>query len=56
VVSLVPPLGIGRWGGGGGEEDYGPFAGATWVVVAVGGLSGCLDPAATGPYGGSRLT
>jgi hypothetical protein len=42
------------WGGGG--EDGGPLDGATRAVAVVGGLDGCLDPAATRPYGGSRAT
>jgi hypothetical protein len=41
-------------GSGGGGEDGGPFNRATRVVVVEGGLGGCLDPVATGPYGGSR--
>jgi hypothetical protein len=41
-------------GRGWGGEDGGPLDGAARVVVEVGGLGGCLDPAATRPYGGSR--
>jgi hypothetical protein len=52
AMSPVPLLGTGRWGRGGGGEDDGTLARVAWVVV--GGLDGCLDPAATGPYGGSR--
>jgi hypothetical protein len=52
-VSPVPLLGTGRWGRGGGGEDDGTLTRVAWV--AVGGLDGCLDPAATGPYGGSRM-
>jgi hypothetical protein len=31
-----------------------PLDGAARVAVVVGGLGGCLDPTATGPYGESR--
>jgi hypothetical protein len=43
---------------GRGGEDVGPLDGVARaaVAVAVGGLGGCLDPMATGPYGGSRAT
>jgi hypothetical protein len=55
-MSPVPPLGTGRWGGCGGGEDGGPLDGAARAAVVVGRLGGCLDPAATGPYSGSRAT
>jgi hypothetical protein len=57
-MSPVPPLGTrrrGRGGGGVGEDD-GQLDGATRRAAVVGGLGGCLDPVATGPYGGSRVT
>jgi hypothetical protein len=52
AASLVLPLGIRRWGGGG--EDGGPLNGVARTVVEVGGLSGCLDPVTIGTHGGSR--
>jgi hypothetical protein len=43
---------------GRGGEDVGPLDGVAraTVAVVVGGLGGCLDPMATGSYGGSRAT
>jgi hypothetical protein len=41
-------------GRGGGGEDGGPLDGAARAAMVVGGLGGCLDPTAIGPYGGSR--
>jgi hypothetical protein len=42
-------------GRGGVGEDGRPLDEATWTVTVVGGLGGCVDPTATGPYGGSRV-
>jgi hypothetical protein len=42
-------------GRGGGGEDGRPLDEATGTVTVVGGLGGCVDPTATGPYGGSRV-
>jgi hypothetical protein len=37
-----------------GGEDNEPLNGAARAAAVEGGLGGCLDPVATGPYGGSR--
>jgi hypothetical protein len=42
-------------GRGGDGEDGGPLNEAARVAVVEGGQGGCLDPAVTGPYGGSRV-
>jgi hypothetical protein len=55
AVSLIPPLGTRKWGGVGDGEDGRSLDEATGTVTMVGGLGGCVDPAATGPYGGSRV-
>jgi hypothetical protein len=52
AASPVLPLGTdGEWWGG--EEGWSLHRPARTTVV-VDGLGGCLDPMATGPYGGSR--
>jgi hypothetical protein len=53
AVSLVPPLGIRRRGGGGDVEDGGPLHRAAGWKVEQRWVS-CLDPVETRPHGGSR--